>query len=279
MKALTILVLAAFGAASAWTVTSNDVTMTEQDVARGREQSRQTSTDTELLVNGDFESGELTPWVTNAWMVTTKYPHGGTYCASDVGNYYIQQDFTPTPGSDITSITFWMRQPEAVISWCGVYYEDQSEDHIIAYPDTNWTLVDLTSIVNPSKNVIRLKVYGYSGGGPDPDSSFLDDASIQYQGTGVHEPGRSGPAGPVSLSVSPNPLSSGFARVQYALPRETAARVEVLDVAGRRVAERELGLTETGAARLDLRSLENGVYLVRLSGAGCEEAAKLVIRR
>ncbi|MBN2538376.1 T9SS type A sorting domain-containing protein, partial [candidate division WOR-3 bacterium] len=181
-----------------------------------------------------------------------------------------------TPGSEIESITFWMRQPESAISWCGVWYDDATNDHIIAYPETSWTLVDLTSIVNPAKNVVRLQVYGYSGGGPDPDSSFLDDASIAVQGTGVLEPERTVVVHPPALTVAPNPAAGDFARLGYALPRSGPAEVTVLDVTGRCRLRQELAVERSGSVRLDLRGLADGVYLVRLEAAGSSAVARLV---
>ena len=74
--------------------------------------------DTELIQNGGFETGVLSPWYVarnfcsggtcSPWAVTNSNPHTGTYSAMDIGNIEMRQDFTPTPGSQITDISFWI---------------------------------------------------------------------------------------------------------------------------------------------------------------------------
>lgn len=136
--------------------------------------------------------------------------------------------------------------------------------------------MDLTSIVNPAKNVVRLRIWGYSGGGPDPDSSFLDDASISVQGTGVLEPEWTVVVRPPALAVAPNPAAADFARLDYALPLSGPAEVSVLDVTGRCRLRQELAAGRSGSVRLDLHGLADGVYLVRLEAAGSSAVARLV---
>jgi hypothetical protein len=80
------------------------------------------------------------------------------------------------------------------------------------------------------------------------------------------------------LTVSPNPLAGGFAALRYALPKAGAATVSVFDVAGREVASRNLVATRTGAVDLDVRSLSNGIYLVRLDADDYTVSGKLVIQ-
>jgi hypothetical protein len=69
--------------------------------------------------------------------------------------------------------------------------------------------------------------------------------------------------------VRPNPLVDRFV-VSFTLPDAGAARIEVLDVAGRRVVSRDVGMLGAGAHQLDLgtaRSFAPGMYFVRLSHA------------
>jgi hypothetical protein len=138
--------------------------------------------DLEVLLNPGFESGQLPPWTTNNWVVDDKYPHSGTYCAADVGNYWIEQTFDSVPGSEVQSITFWSRQPESAIQAVYLKYGDGTRDQVIVYPTASWTLMDVTSMLNPAKVVVGIRIWGYSGGGPDPDSTYIDDVSIQVPG-------------------------------------------------------------------------------------------------
>jgi hypothetical protein len=70
--------------------------------------------------------------------------------------------------------------------------------------------------------------------------------------------------------AQPNPTDGPF-MVSFTLPDAMAAQIELVDVAGRRVAEREVGLMGAGSHVVELsggRSLAAGVYLVRLHRGG-----------
>jgi hypothetical protein len=67
--------------------------------------------------------------------------------------------------------------------------------------------------------------------------------------------------------VRPNPTRGGALTVHFTLASGTAASLELLDVAGRRIAAHEVGLFGAGRHSLDLgegRRLAPGLYLVRL---------------
>jgi hypothetical protein len=81
--------------------------------------------------------------------------------------------------------------------------------------------------------------------------------------------------------VWPNPVR-GTAHVWLTLAGDAPARLELLDLAGRRVRTVELDGLGTGLHRVDLaetRSLRPGLYLVRLSQAGRRATSKLVVTR
>ncbi|MEO5616464.1 MAG: kelch repeat-containing protein [Candidatus Eisenbacteria bacterium] len=82
-------------------------------------------------------------------------------------------------------------------------------------------------------------------------------------------------------SIGPNPASDR-AVVTLSLPERRNALLEVLDLAGRRVHVRELGMLAPGAHRIELSEvgqLPLGVYLVRLrSGAQLATGRLLVLR-
>jgi hypothetical protein len=65
--------------------------------------------------------------------------------------------------------------------------------------------------------------------------------------------------------VGPNP-ARGELSVEFSLADGTSATVELIDIAGRRVAAREVGSFGPGRHRLELREeFPAGVYLVRLA--------------
>src|SRR5690348_8210255 len=90
--------------------------------------------DIQLIVNGDFESGSLSPWF-NArnfcggtcvpWDVTTTNPHSGMFSAMDTGNIELRQNFNPTPGSDITNLSFWFNNSVGFVAY-DLFYTDGS---------------------------------------------------------------------------------------------------------------------------------------------------------
>jgi len=83
--------------------------------------------------------------------------------------------------------------------------------------------------------------------------------------------------GAPSFAIAPNPLAGGFATVRYSLPRAGLATLNVFDVTGRTVLTQTLAAGRTGTASLDLRKLEAGVYLVKVTTEGFSTTQKLVV--
>lgn len=80
--------------------------------------------------------------------------------------------------------------------------------------------------------------------------------------------------------VGPNPMRGGALTVHFMLPSAAPARVELLDVSGRRVAEREVGSLGAGRHALDLGEglrLASGLYLVRLRQGTNTRVVKVVV--
>jgi hypothetical protein len=68
--------------------------------------------------------------------------------------------------------------------------------------------------------------------------------------------------------VRPNPSRGGALNVRFTLPGTAAASLELLDIAGRCIASREIGSLDAGQHTLDLgagQHLAPGLYLVRLT--------------
>ena len=83
--------------------------------------------------------------------------------------------------------------------------------------------------------------------------------------------------GSVSFAVAPNPLSGGLATVRYSLPKAGLATLYVYDVTGRTVLTQTMAAGRTGTAGLDLRKLDAGVYLVKVTTEGFSATQKLVV--
>jgi len=82
-----------------------------------------------------------------------------------------------------------------------------------------------------------------------------------------------------SLAVTPNPIACGFATLRYSLPGTGPATITVFDVSGRPTYRHAVTAERDGAAKLDLRELRGGVYLVLLDAGAHTVAQKLVVRR
>jgi hypothetical protein len=133
----------------------------------------------EFLQNSGFETGSLFPWTTNNWIVDTNYPHQGRYCALDIGNFWIQQNITPEPARYIYGVTFWARQPEAPVGQAYDFiYSDSTVEEFVHYPTAEWAQYDVTANLNLEKVLVGFRIWGYSGGGPYPDSTYIDEVSI-----------------------------------------------------------------------------------------------------
>ncbi len=82
--------------------------------------------------------------------------------------------------------------------------------------------------------------------------------------------------------VQPNPSLDGVLLLRFTLPSAAPARVELVDVSGRRVVERELGSLGAGPHSLDLgegRRLAPGLYLVRLTQGTSVRVTRVTVLR
>jgi len=80
--------------------------------------------------------------------------------------------------------------------------------------------------------------------------------------------------------VRPNPSRGGALTVHFTLPTSAPGRLELVDVSGRRVVEREVGSLGSGPHSLDLgtgQHLAPGLYLVRLTQGANAHVARVVV--
>jgi hypothetical protein len=140
------------------------------------------------------------------------------------------------------------------------------EPHGAAVPEGGDRLSYVDTSVEPGRR------YGYR-------LAYQDESSEQFTAeTWVEVP----LAPELALEgLRPNP-SLGPTRVAFTLPAAGDARIEVLDVAGRRVARRDVGPLAAGRHVVELaeaRSLAPGVYVIRLSFAGRTLQARGVVMK
>ncbi len=137
-----------------------------------------------------------------------------------------------------------------------------------------------SAVSDGARGIIAAWADGRSGGGDIYAQRVDQDGN---PGT-ADVPGTHGAAPAFALEpVRPNPARSGSAlTVRFALAGDAPAALELLDVAGRRVAAREVGSLGAGPHALDLGEgarLAPGLYLVRLTqGANARVTRVAVIR-
>jgi hypothetical protein len=112
-------------------------------------------------------------------------------------------------------------------------------------------------------------------------NGFLNDLAVVFNRT----PGLvSVPVTPIvrpgALRVLPNPVRGGDLVVEYASATRAPARIELFDLAGRRIVAREIAAGEPGTHRLpvmDRGRLEAGIYFLRLHHAGRTSTARAIV--
>ena len=84
-----------------------------------------------------------------------------------------------------------------------------------------------------------------------------------------------------ALSVYPNPSSGGQFRVQLAASLDGPARLDLLDLQGRRVSTLFEGSMQAGEVReipVNLPDLASGLYLVRLQNGGLVKTQRVSVQ-
>jgi hypothetical protein len=134
---------------------------------------------TNLLGNPGFESGSLPPWTTDNWSVTGTDPHSGSFCAEDIGNFFVRQDFAPIAVGQINSISLWSKQPEGIaFQAIDFYYSAADFDEFLVAPGVDWTFLNITGQLRAAGSLQAIRIWGYSGGGPADDLTRVDDVVI-----------------------------------------------------------------------------------------------------
>src|SRR5262249_47903052 len=78
--------------------------------------------------------------------------------------------------------------------------------------------------------------------------------------------------------VRPNPASGGHLQIGFALPTGTAARLELVDVSGRRLVSREVGSLGAGRHTVSLtRRVAPGLYWVRLTQGTNQQTTRVAV--
>jgi hypothetical protein len=127
----------------------------------------------------------------------------------------------------------------------------------------------------PGNLIATVPVPGHSD--PGPAGRYYKVSAVDVNGNesgfalltpdGTADVAEEGPVAFALEGVRPNPANGRSLRVAFALPHRAAARLELLDVSGRRVVAREVGSLGAGRHTVDLAEghrFAPGLYWVRL---------------
>jgi len=86
---------------------------------------------------------------------------------------------------------------------------------------------------------------------------------------------------PYELAIAAASLKSGTIAVSFNLPLAGGAKLELVDVAGRRVARHQLGYLEAGPhdVAITANRMPSGIYLLTLYQGNASVARKVVVAR
>jgi hypothetical protein len=121
--------------------------------------------------------------------------------------------------------------------------------------------VDSTGTLSFSEAVDRAGRYAYRVGIVSPDAEVFSEAAL------VDVPSLALTLEP----IAPNPVGARGLVVSFILPSPAAAKLELLDVSGRRLASSDVGSLGLGRHSVTLVpsvNLKSGVFLIRLTQSG-----------
>lgn len=147
-----------------------------------------------ILVNGGFDSGSLTPWVNGAnyggstpWYVTGTGCYSGPYCAEDNGNIALTQTFAGVSTNTITDVSFAALHTDpnvTLMAYDFIYSAQGSQEFTVSTSGTGWNTFDVTGQLLPNATLIGFTIYGNSGGVSMLDSvNILGSASVPEPGS------------------------------------------------------------------------------------------------
>jgi hypothetical protein len=157
-----------------------------------------------ILINPGFETGFLAPWFQNRnlcggpcanWSVTSSDSHSGAFSAMDVGNIELKQNIAPTPTSQISQVSYWLKHPDGGTLPVDAifFYSDGTVDEHGGEQFTttaNWTFFDWTSDLKPGKVLTGFSLFGFNGNPAPTQQTFVDDLTINVVSNNVvPEPG------------------------------------------------------------------------------------------
>jgi hypothetical protein len=123
-----------------------------------------------IILNPGFETGTLANWTTQTggFAATNADFHTGLFCAGDIGNFSIEQSFAAVLNSNITEVSFWIKQPNRTPLFNSVelLYSDSTFTSLIpgGTGGAAWAQQNVTASLTAGKSLVGIRVWGYSSG-------------------------------------------------------------------------------------------------------------------
>jgi hypothetical protein len=111
-------------------------------------------------------------------------PITSSFTLQVTGNEDVTASFQPTPVSALTSASYelWHDPTTGAPHFVVVYYEDGSTTSNFlssAFGGTGWETVDMLPLLDPTKSIYKLEIWGYSAGGsPVPNITRFDNLAF-----------------------------------------------------------------------------------------------------
>lgn len=183
-------------------------------------------------------------------------------------------DYPPPPGALLSAGT------NLGFTNSGYHYRDRAYDLSVEPAFQNIPHTADSLVVNWYLGAVSGSAASQWQAGAD-ESWAIDNVRVTLHGT-TGADGATPPARLALASAGVNPSRDGRLRLRFALPGAGAARLEVFDVGGRRVAAREVGALGAGshvATFGDDAPLPPGLYLARLTRGSASSSARVVVTR
>jgi hypothetical protein len=227
---------------------------------------------------------------------SSSVPNGSTIQNSAVINFDGSSQATPVvanqidtnaPASNVLSLNTPISTSSFPVSWTATGSPSDLKDFTIYVSEdgnpysawkVNTTTTSDTYVPRPGGH----NYYFYSVARDQSGNIEAPPTSPDAQTLSTTAVGPAGPALKLALAgVRPNPARGGILRVAFTLPSRERATLELLDIAGRRVASREVGALGPGPQELTLEKprLEAGLYFLRLTQGREVVNARAVVMR
>lgn len=115
-------------------------------------------------------------------------------------------------------------------------------------------------------------------GGQRAHNDFLNDVWYSRGFTEIEENPIKTSASPIKIRITPNPVLTGFAILDFSLPDYKPMSLAAFDGAGRLIFSQPL-ISNFGKIRLNLQQVPDGMYLVQVKGKGFSYGQKLIVRQ